>query len=128
MIFPFKITNTNTNPNTNINTEIINTNTNSHDWDELNPKKKRERTRWSEAIRPWEGSWARPWEGSWLAKYRCEIGEGYGKWVREIRGLCELGEDKTEMRESKNCAWLLVTMWVRELRDEEGEVACEWES
>ena len=53
MIFPFKITNTNTNPNTNTNTntEFINTNTNWHDWDELNPEKKKCRTRWSEAMR-----------------------------------------------------------------------------
>ena len=37
-------------------------------------------------------------------------------------------EDETEMRESKSCAWLRVVVWVKELRDEEGEAACEWES
>ena len=127
MIFPFKIRNTNTN-----------TNTNSHDWDELNPEKEKEKKNgeWG-GVRPWGrkmvverghegGGWVRSWEGGWLVGYRCEMGEGYGhmgcvRWAREMRGLCEIHNGEPDMRESESCAWLLMAMWVRELRDEEGE-------
>ena len=124
MIFPFKITNTNT--------EIINTNTNSHDWDELNPTKKKNVERGE--VRPWGrervakwgpegGGWVKPWEGGWLAG--CEMGDGYGRWAREIKGAegCATMWDRrgwNGVERVESCAWLLVTVWVKELRDEEG--------
>ena len=123
MIFPFKITNTNT--------EIINTNTNSHDWDELNPKKKNgergEVGPWGrERVAKWGlegGGWVKPWEGGWLAG--CEMGDGYGRWAREIKGAegCATMWDRrgrNGVKRVESCAWLLVTVWVKELRDEEG--------
>ena len=60
------------------------------------------------------GGRVRPWEGGWLVGYRCEMGEGDERVMRDQQG-------KPEMRELESCAWLLVAMWVRELRDEEGE-------
>ena len=141
MIFPFKITNTNTNINTNI--EIINTNTKLKWLRRFEPKKKKKKKRKKkkkmeneverghERVAEWGcegGNWVRPWEGGWLAGYRCEMGEGYGhmgcvRWVREMRGLCEIGEGEMEMRESESCTWLIVAVWMRELRVEKVEVA-----
>ena len=126
MIFPFKITDTNT--------EIINTNTNSHDWDELNPTKKKKKNGERGEVRPWGrervtkwgpkgGGWVKPWEGGWLAG--CEMGDGYGRWAREIKGAegCATMWDRrgrNGVKRVESCAWLLVTVWVKEPRDEEG--------
>ena len=80
-------------------------------------KKKLEQGRESEAERGSEGgSWARPWRGGWLARNQCEMGEE----DERAQGCARSARTKRRtMRESESWAWLLVAVWVRELRDEE---------
>ena len=108
-------------------------------WTQKNRKKKKKKEkkmeneveRGHERVAEWGcegGNWVRLWEGGWLVGYWCEMGEGYGqmgcvRWAREMRGLCEIGEGETEMRESESCTWLIVAVWMRELRVEKGEAA-----
>ena len=131
MIFPFKITN-----QTQISDFPFQNYKHKLTWlKQIEPrkkkKKKKSRTRWSEAMRPWKGSWVRSWGGQlseavrgWLTS---KLRDGWGIWQmgkkdERGRGLCDSARMKQSWEGRELCLCLtacgLVAVWVRELRDE----------